>query len=452
MNSQIEMINVQNIVPNRFQPRKQFDESKLNELAESIKEHGIIQPLILRKLGNKYEIIAGERRFKAAIMIGMTQVPSIIMVLDDKSSAEVALIENIQRKDLTPIEEAKSYKQILSLGQITQEEMAKKMGRNQSTVSNKLRLLNLSDEVQQALLESKISERHARSLLTLKENTLQNQMLNNIIKKRLTVRETDNEIKKLLNTSNEEEIEILDFAENETEVLPIINQEIIDEANIENNLPLIEDTNKNNSNNMKEGIHMDNNFNDQQNVNMNNQFNQYQPQDLNMNNQFNQYQPQVPNMNNQFNPYQPQVQNMNNQFNPYQLQDSNINNQFSPYQPQDPNMNNQFNQYQPQDPNMNNQFNPYQPQDPNMNNQFNPYQQNTEINNTPVTQDFNSELTENSSVDDNPQSMIAQQDITGAVSVIRNTIMNLQNNGYKMDAEEFDFDNMHQITIKIEKQ
>ena len=120
-------------------------------------------------------------------------------------------------------------------------------------------------------------------------------------------------------------------------------------------------------------------------------------------------------------------------------------------------MNNQFNPYQQQDPNMNNQFNPYQQQDPNMNNQFNPYQQDTTINQqnsfeTPTVQENNFEINETSTIDDNPQSIIAQQDITGAVSVIRNTIMNLQNNGYKMDAEEFDFDNMHQITIKIEKQ
>ena len=165
MESQIVQVNIDDIIPNRFQPRLSFDDQGLKELAASIKEHGIIQPLVLRKLGSKYEIIAGERRYKASQMAGLNTVPAVISNIDDNSSAEVALVENIQRRDLTPIEEARSYKNLLDKGYLTQEQLAKKMGISQSAIANKLRLLNLDDEVQQGLLEGRISERHARALL-----------------------------------------------------------------------------------------------------------------------------------------------------------------------------------------------------------------------------------------------------------------------------------------------
>ena len=160
-------VSLDDIIPNRFQPRLSFDEQGLNELAESIRQHGIIQPLVLRKIGDKYEIIAGERRYKASYIAGLTKVPAVIIDLNDNESAEVAIVENIQRKDLSPIEEAKSYKKLLDRGYLTQDQLASRMGKNQSTVSNKLRLLNLDEKVQDALLNNKISERHARSLLKL---------------------------------------------------------------------------------------------------------------------------------------------------------------------------------------------------------------------------------------------------------------------------------------------
>ena len=158
-------VSVEDIIPNRFQPRLAFDEKALKDLAESIKIHGIIQPLVLRRLNDKFEIIAGERRYKAACMAGLTKVPAIIKEIDDNKSAEIAVVENLQRKNLTAIEEAQSYKKILDKGYITQEELAARMGVSQPTIANKLRLLNLSQEVQDALLGNKISERHARSLL-----------------------------------------------------------------------------------------------------------------------------------------------------------------------------------------------------------------------------------------------------------------------------------------------
>ena len=196
-NKDVKLIKLEDIVPNRFQPREVFGEKELNELASSIKEHGIIQPLILRPLGSKFEIIAGERRYKAANIAGLFEVPAIIVEKDDNESAELAIVENIQRKDLTPIEEARSYKKLLSRG-LTQEEIAKKLGIAQSTVANKLRLLNLAEEVQDALLNNRISERHARGLLRIENPNEQINLLNRIINEKLTVKQTDEEIDKFL--------------------------------------------------------------------------------------------------------------------------------------------------------------------------------------------------------------------------------------------------------------
>ena len=204
----VQYVNVENIIPNRFQPRLTFDENALNELAMSIKEHGIIQPLVLRKLGeNKFEIIAGERRYKASQLAGLNKVPAIIAALDDNASAEVALVENLQRRNLTAIEEAKSYKKLLDRGYLTQDLLAKRMGVSQSSVANKIRLLNLTEEAQEALMNEKISERHARSLLQLINPEEQINMLNKIINERLTVRQLDAEIKELLNPKIKEEKE-----------------------------------------------------------------------------------------------------------------------------------------------------------------------------------------------------------------------------------------------------
>lgn len=192
-------LNIEDVLPNRFQPRIKFNEDAIVELSKSIKEHGVIQPIVVRPIGDKFEIIAGERRYKASCMAELKTIPAIITDLNDKDSAEVALIENVQRENLTPIEEAISYKKILDMGYITQDALALKLGKTQSTVANKLRLLNLDDEVQEALLNEKISERHARSLLKLSNKNQQKQMLEKIITERLTVRKADEEIDKILN-------------------------------------------------------------------------------------------------------------------------------------------------------------------------------------------------------------------------------------------------------------
>lgn len=218
MESEVREIFLDDIIPNRFQPRLSFDEKAMGELAASIKEHGVIQPLVLRRLGDdKYEIIAGERRYKASKMAGLTKVPAVIANLDDNQSAEVALVENIQRKDLTPIEEAKSYKNLLDRGYLTQEQLAQRLGVSQPVISNKMRLLNLSNEVQDALLKEQISERHARSLLQLQDQNIQNQLLNKTLTERLTVKQLDDLIRKdYLNseTSEEDDIPLVDLVPN----------------------------------------------------------------------------------------------------------------------------------------------------------------------------------------------------------------------------------------------
>ena len=193
----VVQLNVDDILPNRFQPRIKFNEDAILELSESIKEHGVIQPIVVRQIDDKYEIIAGERRYKASLMAGKQTIPAIITDLNDRDSAEVALIENVQRKDLTPIEEAVSYKKILDMGYLTQEALADKLGKTQSTIANKLRLLNLDEDVQEALLEEQISERHARSLLRLPID-MQAEVAHKIIQDRMTVRKTDEYIKKIL--------------------------------------------------------------------------------------------------------------------------------------------------------------------------------------------------------------------------------------------------------------
>ena len=258
---QVLNIPIEDIIPNRFQPRLAFDETGLKELAASIKEHGIIQPLVLRRLQDKYEIIAGERRYKAAKMAGLMSVPAIISDMDDRKSAEVAIVENVQRRDLSSIEEAKSYKTLLDKGYLTQEELAKKMGLSQSAIANKLRLLSLSPSVQEALINGKISERHARSLLVLDDLKEQDEWLQKLINERLTVKELDKRLKKYKDSERDEDIPIID-----------VNPNI--DAIRENAMDMISDKNNNINNN--NSVTLDNkipntffNFLENEAVNMN---------------------------------------------------------------------------------------------------------------------------------------------------------------------------------------
>lgn len=189
-------ISLQDIIPNRFQPREIFNDDELKELSESIKQHGVIQPIIVRKVGDKYEIIAGERRFRASQLAGKETIPALVRDIDDKEAAKIALLENLQRSNLTPIEEAKTYQTILKIDNITQDELATTLGKSQSAIANKLRLLTLNEEVQTALLNTQISERHARSLIGL-TNEQQLELLHKTINEKLTVRQLDEEIMKM---------------------------------------------------------------------------------------------------------------------------------------------------------------------------------------------------------------------------------------------------------------
>jgi ParB family chromosome partitioning protein len=195
--NQIVEIETEKIVPNPHQPRLSFDEEKLNDLANSIKEHGIIQPLVVSQNENGYEIIAGERRFQAAKIAGLQKVPVIIRVAEEKEKLELALAENVQRHDLNPVEEARAYKELAEEFQMNQEEIAQRIGKSRSSIANKIRLLNLPVEIQRALVGGKISEGHAKAILALENPEKQRALFDEIIKNNLTVRQTENKTKEV---------------------------------------------------------------------------------------------------------------------------------------------------------------------------------------------------------------------------------------------------------------
>ena len=191
----VALIDINLIKNNNEQPRKLFDDEKILELAESIKHNGIIQPIILRKVGNNYIIVAGERRWRAAKLIGIKEIPSIIMDLTDKQVMEISLIENIQRQDLNSIEEANAYKKLISEFNLTQEELSKRLGKSRTAITNTMRLLNLSEGVKQYLIEGVISEGHGRALLSINEANLQCEVAQKVIDDKLSVRELEKFIK-----------------------------------------------------------------------------------------------------------------------------------------------------------------------------------------------------------------------------------------------------------------
>ena len=239
--SRIIEINLEKIVPNRFQPRKTFNED-ISELAESIRAHGVLQPITVRPLGEKFEIVMGERRYRACEKLGMQKIPCMVVEMNDREAMEVALIENLQRQDLNPIEEALSYKRILEAGYVTQEQLAQRIGKSQSTIANKLRLLSLDKEVQEALLKNEISERHARSLLRLENKELQKLLLKRIIAEKLTVKKTDEEIRKMekseiVNQKKDTLVEIIDFDDNPfRDPIPEFKNENISKNIVEENI------------------------------------------------------------------------------------------------------------------------------------------------------------------------------------------------------------------------
>lgn len=191
------LIDINLIKSNESQPRKSFDDEKIMELAESIKSNGIIQPLILRKDKDEYIIVAGERRWRAAKYIGIKEIPSVIMDLTEKQILEISLIENIQREDLNSIEEAIAYKKLISDFDLTQEQLSKRIGKSRVAITNTMRLLNLSEDVQQYIIEGVISEGHGRALLAITDSKLQCGLAQNVIDDKLSVRELEFLIRKL---------------------------------------------------------------------------------------------------------------------------------------------------------------------------------------------------------------------------------------------------------------
>ncbi|WP_226038293.1 nucleoid occlusion protein [Aquibacillus saliphilus] len=197
---EVIQIPVNQIEANRYQPRAVFNKEKIEELAQTIHTHGMIQPIVVRKIDegqSGYELIAGERRWRAVQFLGWENVPSILRDMSDAETASVALIENLQREELTVIEEAMAYGRLLEIHGLTQEALAQRLGKSQSTIANKLRLLKLPEQVQQAVLEKKITERHARALIGLKEPDIQIKILEEIIEKDLNVKQTEEKIAKL---------------------------------------------------------------------------------------------------------------------------------------------------------------------------------------------------------------------------------------------------------------
>lgn len=193
------MVKINEVEPNREQPRKDFDEDALMELADSIKQFGILQPLLVQKKKDYYEIIAGERRWRAAKIAGIKEVPIIVKNYTDQEIVEISLIENIQRENLNPIEEAMAYKRLLEEFDLKQDEVAERVSKSRTAVTNSMRLLKLSDRVQQMIVDDMISTGHARALLAIDDEEQQYMLANKIFDEKLSVRETEKLVKTLKN-------------------------------------------------------------------------------------------------------------------------------------------------------------------------------------------------------------------------------------------------------------
>lgn len=188
---EVKNISVHSIVPSPYQPRTLFDDERIEELMQTIRTHGVIQPIVVRIRNNSYELIAGERRLRATKKLGLETIPAIVRDFNDSQAASIALIENLQREGLTAIEEAAAYQQLIELHDLTQESLAQRLGKSQSTIANKIRLLQLYEPVKAALMERKITERHARALLSLDQEEQQVKLLEEIIAKELNVKQTE---------------------------------------------------------------------------------------------------------------------------------------------------------------------------------------------------------------------------------------------------------------------
>lgn len=204
---EVRELSVHEISPNKDQPRKTFDKGSIENLARSIQEHGIIQPIVVRKKEFYYEIVAGERRWRAAKSIGLKTVPAIIRIIDDLEVSQIALIENIQRENLNPIEEAIAFKNILDEHRLTQERIADLLGKSRSYVANIIRLLNLDEKVKNLIIENKLTGGHGRTILGLKKHEDQIVLAEMVLEKNLSVRQTEQLVKKLNTDIKEKSVE-----------------------------------------------------------------------------------------------------------------------------------------------------------------------------------------------------------------------------------------------------
>ncbi len=434
------------IMPNRFQPREIFDDDSLLELAESIKQHGVIQPIIVRKIGDKYELIAGERRYRASAIAGKETIPALVRDIDDKEAAKIALLENLQRKDLTPIEEAKTYQTILKLDNITQDELAQNLGKSQSAIANKLRLLNLDEEVQTALLNSQISERHARSLLSV-DNETQKQLLNKVLNERLTVRQLDEEIMKITGKmpESEEQEQNVFFNHNIDSSISDIPSEM--QNNVKNETPI-------------------NTINPDNNLNENNIYNEpintpYTSTNINTNVE---EQP-----NNNLNNVNNIPENYNEQVikSPVNIIENNNEPQMNiPIEQTEQNLVN--NQVESQNNSQN--FEPEIPQQPNQINNIEPvYTENIfdklrvkqdtvekQINTENIISESNMQMPNNttiinSEINNNETNYNNIYDLRFAINNFRQAVQNTEKFGFKVKSEEIDEPNSYKIIIEIDK-
>ena len=220
----ILMLKLDLVQPNKEQPRKTFDEEKINELAESVKNYGVLQPLLVQKKGSFYEIIAGERRWRAAKAAGLKEVPAVLKEYSKQEAMEISLIENVQRADLNPIEEALGYRQLIDEFGLTQEEIAVRVAKSRTAITNTMRLLKLDEQIQNMLVQGVITSGHARALLSLEETQMQLKAAKEILDKKLSVRETERLVKRLQKEASGEKKE----EKKKDETLALIYQDLED--------------------------------------------------------------------------------------------------------------------------------------------------------------------------------------------------------------------------------
>ena len=223
---EVKQIPIGMIDTSPYQPRTVFDEDRIEELCQTIKTHGVIQPIVVRIRNDRYEIIAGERRWRAVTRLGLETIPAIVRDFNDSQAASIALIENLQREGLTAIEEAVAYQKLIDLHSLTQESLAQRLGKSQSTIANKIRLLGLSEPVKNALIERKITERHARSLLSLDPDGLQLKVLEDVLSKELNVKQTEARVAFYKETSKAKKSKRISFTKDVRLALNTIRQSI----------------------------------------------------------------------------------------------------------------------------------------------------------------------------------------------------------------------------------